>query len=312
MPGTLIDGKAESMKVKEEIKAEIDEIRAAGAPDFSPGLAIIQVGDRKDSNVYIRNKLKAAEAVGIHATHHKLPADTSQAALEATIHQLNGDPTVHGMILQLPLDTTQTIDSDAVIEQIHGSKDVDGLTLLNAGRLARNVKGDVIVPCTPNGCLRLIRSTGVTIQGANVVVVGRSHIVGGPASALLRNHNATVSTAHSRTQNLPDLCRSADILLVAIGQPLMIKADWVKPGAVVIDCGINVLEGQGEGGKNKLVGDVDYEAVKDVAGFISPVPGGVGPMTVAMLLRNTLDQAKKSLNASDVRSTESNARCTLS
>uniref|UniRef100_A0A914X3W4 C-1-tetrahydrofolate synthase, cytoplasmic n=1 Tax=Plectus sambesii TaxID=2011161 RepID=A0A914X3W4_9BILA len=293
----LISGNDISKEVRDEIKAEIDKIRAKPEhADFTPGLAIIQVGDRSDSNVYIRNKLKKAEEVGIRAVHIKLPPSTTQDQLEAEIDRLNADDAIDGMIVQLPLETTSPIDSDSVIDRIDQRKDVDGLTRENAGRLARGELEGTIIPCTPRGCLYLVqKATGDEnyVRGKKVVVIGRSKIVGSPAAALFMWHHATTTICHSRTANLKEECLQADVLVVAIGQALKVKGDWIKPGAVVIDCGINVLENEGANGKNKMVGDVDFESAKEVAGYITPVPGGVGPMTIAMLLKNTLDQARK-------------------
>ncbi|VDO94273.1 unnamed protein product [Soboliphyme baturini] len=257
--------------------------------DFRPGLAIVQVGDRSDSNVYIRNKLKAAQEVGIRAELLKLSSDITQAALAAKIRQLNDSNYVHGIIVQLPLQCENLIDTDAVVNLIDPAKDVDGLTILNAGRLSRGLLNDTIIPGTPRGCFELVRSTGCDVTGKSVVVVGRSKIVGSPAYSLFMWNHATVTTCHSRTKNLPEVCQGADILIVAIGKPQMIKGEWIKKGAIVIDCGIN----PSPTGDKKIVGDVDFESTKEKASFITPVPGGVGPMTVAMLMQNTLDQAKK-------------------
>lgn len=298
MVGALIDGKAEAAKVRSEVAAEVERIRASSDPDFTPGLAIVQVGDRCDSGVYIRNKLRAAEKAQIKASHHQLPATASESEVAALIRKLNADASVHGIILQLPLETSEPMNADALTELIAVEKDVDGLTETNAGRLARNDPA-AVVPCTPKGCLRLLQTTGVKMEGARALVIGRSAIVGAPAALLLRHNDATVTVAHSRSKDLPQLCKEADILLVGIGKAEMIKGDWLKPGVVVIDCGINVLKGAGEGGKDKLVGDVEFASAKEVASHITPVPGGVGPMTVAMLLRNTLQaaiQAKKTVS----------------
>uniref|UniRef100_A0AC34Q1T1 Formate--tetrahydrofolate ligase n=2 Tax=Panagrolaimus sp. JU765 TaxID=591449 RepID=A0AC34Q1T1_9BILA len=287
----LIDGKAASASIVENIKKELAAVKAEHA-DFTPCLAIVQVGDRSDSNVYISNKVKQAKEVGMTAKLVKLPSSITQTELEREIDALNDDYTVDGIIVQLPLDTENVIDADGVIDRIAHCKDVDGLTRENAGRLARGELENAIFPCTPFGCLHLVKEAlgGLDkIAGKKVVVIGRSKIVGSPAASLFMWHHATVTICHSKTANLKEQCLSADILIVAIGRSKYVKADWVKPGAVVIDCGINV-EINGDG-KRVLTGDVDFEAVKNVASFITPVPGGVGPMTVAMLMRNTFNQA---------------------
>ncbi|MFH4980360.1 hypothetical protein AB6A40_007069 [Gnathostoma spinigerum] len=290
----LVNGTEISAQLTKSLSEQLQSIRSKH-PDFIPGLAIVQVGDRSDSNVYIRNKLKRAKDIGIHAELVKLPSEISESDLENTIDRLNADDKIDGIIVQLPLDTKNPIDADAVIDRIHPMKDVDGLTRINAGRLARGELERTVLPCTPYGCLHLVlTATGDKefIKGKQVVVVGRSKIVGSPAAALFMWHHGTTTICHSRTTDLKAECRKADILIVAIGKPKLIKGDWVKPGAVVIDCGINVIEGENGNGK-KLLGDVDFEEARKVAGYITPVPGGVGPMTVAMLMKNTLDQAVK-------------------
>jgi len=287
----LINGKEISDKVVKAVGEELLKQKATH-PDFNACLAIVQVGNRSDSNVYIRNKLKKASDIGMGARMVSLGEEITQAELEAEIDSLNNDPEVDGIIVQLPLDCVNKIDADAVIDRISHQKDVDGLTRENAGRLMRGELDRTIFPCTPYGCLHLVQeATGDKnfVQGKRVVVLGRSKIVGMPAAALFLWHHGTVTICHSKTENLPEVCRSADILIVAIGKTKFVKGDWVKPGAVVIDCGINVEEL--EGGKRKLYGDVDFEAAKEVASHITPVPGGVGPMTVAMLIKNTYLQA---------------------
>uniref|UniRef100_A0AC34GWN8 C-1-tetrahydrofolate synthase, cytoplasmic n=1 Tax=Panagrolaimus sp. ES5 TaxID=591445 RepID=A0AC34GWN8_9BILA len=287
----LIDGKAVSAKVLEGIKNDLDAVKK-DHPSFIPCLAIVQVGGREDSNVYISNKTKRAADVGIAARHIKLPKSTTQIELQREIDLLNADYDVDGIIVQLPLDSDETID-DGVIDRIVHDKDVDGLTRENAGRLIRGELDSVIFPCTPYGCLHLVKDAlggdVSKIAGKKVVVIGRSKIVGAPAAALFMWHHATVTTCHSRTVDLKEQCLQADILVVAIGKSKYVKGDWVKPGAIVIDCGINV-EVTSEG-KRILTGDVDFHEAKKHASFITPVPGGVGPMTVAMLLKNTFDQA---------------------
>jgi len=288
---TLIDGKAISKEVLQSVADELAKIHES-QPTFRPGLAIVQVGNRSDSNVYIKNKMARAAEVGIGAQLVKLDSSIGQEQLEQKIRELNADNNVDGIIVQLPLDCENSIDSDTVIDMIDQSKDVDGLTRENAGRLMRGELKSTIFPCTPYGCLHLVqKATGDPdyVKGKDVVVVGRSKIVGSPAAALFMWHHGTTTICHSRTANLKEHCRRADILVVAIGQERLIKGDWIKPGAVVIDCGINVRELPN--GKRQLLGDVDFEEAQKVAGYITPVPGGVGPMTVAMLVRNTFQQA---------------------
>ncbi|KAE9553909.1 hypothetical protein FO519_002898 [Halicephalobus sp. NKZ332] len=287
----LIDGKAVAANVTENLKQDLISIRQKN-PTFTPCLAIVQVGNRSDSDVYISNKMKRAKEIGMDSKLVKLPPSTTQAQLEKEIDALNNDYNIDGIIVQLPLDTENTIDADSVIDRISHAKDVDGLTRENAGRLARGELENCIFPCTPYGCLHLVKEAlgdVSKVAGKKVVVIGRSKIVGSPAAALFMWHHATVTICHSKTANLKEECEKADILIVAIGRSKYVKRDWVKPGAVVIDCGINV-EVNAEG-KNKLTGDVDFQAAKEVASHITPVPGGVGPMTVAMLMKNTFDQA---------------------
>jgi methylenetetrahydrofolate dehydrogenase (NADP+)/methenyltetrahydrofolate cyclohydrolase/formyltetrahydrofolate synthetase len=250
----------------------------------------VQVGNRDDSNIYIRNKLKTAQDCGIDAHHFKFEASASEIEVIERVKELNNNQKIHGIIVQLPFDSEHNIDSDKIVNTVLPSKDVDGLNSVNAGKILHGQLSDAFVPCTPKGCLELIKSTGVSIPGKNAVVLGRSKLVGSPMANLLKNSDATVTICHSKTQNLPAICREADILVVAIGRPRYVKADWIKPGSVVIDCGINSIK---EGEKNKICGDVDYEPAKSVPGHITPVPGGVGPMTVTMLLLNTLESAKK-------------------
>jgi methylenetetrahydrofolate dehydrogenase (NADP+)/methenyltetrahydrofolate cyclohydrolase len=251
-----------------------------------PGLAVVLVGDDPASAVYVRNKLKATTECGLKSFEHILPADTSEADVLALVGQLNADPAVHGILVQLPLP--KQIDADKVIGLIDPDKDVDGLHPVNAGRLSIGLPG--FVPCTPRGAAILIDRVLTNLAGKHAVVIGRSHLVGKPMAQLLLQKNATVTIAHSKTVDLPALCRTADVLVAAVGRPLMVKGDWVKPGAVVIDVGINRIEVDGKG---KLVGDVDFASVAEVAGFITPVPKGVGPMTIACLMLNTLDSAAR-------------------
>jgi methylenetetrahydrofolate dehydrogenase (NADP+) / methenyltetrahydrofolate cyclohydrolase len=265
--------------VRERVAAEVPDVaERLGRP---PGLATVLVGDDPASHVYVRSKRQACEEAGITSIHRELPADSSQEELIATVGELNAAEGVDGILVQLPLP--EGIDQDAVVDRIDVSKDVDGLTAASAGLLAQGRPG--LVPCTPAGTMELLAEAGAEVEGADAVIVGRSILVGRPLSALLLNANATVTVCHSRTRDLAGTCRRADILVAAVGRPKFVQADWVKPGATVIDVGINRTD-------DGLVGDVDYEAASEVAGAITPVPGGVGPMTIAMLLSNTLQAAR--------------------
>jgi len=278
----IIDGKAFAESLRTAIAAEV-----AGL-SFTPGLAVVLVGEDPASKVYVQNKAKQTVEVGMRSFEHRLPGDTSQADLLALVETLNADADVHGILVQLPLP--KHLDADAIIAAISPEKDVDGLTVINAGRLAAGLPG--LVPCTPLGCLLLLQDRLGDLTGLNAVVVGRSNLVGKPIAQLLLQQNCTVTIAHSKTRNLPELCRSADILIAAVGRPEMIQGDWIKPGAAVIDVGINRVPGT-QPGKTKLVGDVAFAGAEKNAGLITPVPGGVGPMTIACLLRNTLTAAKR-------------------
>jgi methylenetetrahydrofolate dehydrogenase (NADP+)/methenyltetrahydrofolate cyclohydrolase len=280
---TIIDGKAFAATLREKVAAMVPAFEVAAGR--KPGLTVVIVGEDPASQVYVRSKGKATEAAGMLSTTHRLPETVSQDALLALVGQLNADPTVDGILVQLPLP--KHIDERTVIATIDPDKDVDGFHVVNVGRLA--VGQDGFVPCTPLGCALLLEDRLGDLSGLNAVVVGRSNIVGKPMAQLLIARNCTVTVAHSRTKDLPDVCRRADILVAAVGRPEMIKRDWIKPGATVIDVGINRVD-NGEGG-TKLVGDVDFADAQDVAGAITPVPGGVGPMTIAVLLRNTLVSA---------------------
>ncbi len=281
MQATLIDGKALAATQLSQIQAEVADLAQRGAPQ--PCLAVILVGEDPASEVYVRNKLRQCEQTGIRSQCHRLPVETAQPALLGLLARLNADPGVHGILVQLPLPPQ--IDEGAVIAAIDPAKDVDGFHPENMGRLLAGDPG-VLVPCTPQGCLLMLKSVmGETLAGQHLVVVGRSNIVGKPAALLALQQHCTVTIVHSRTRDIAALCRLADILIVAVGQPELVTADWVKPGAVVLDVGINRVEREGQA---KLVGDVAFEAVSAVAGAITPVPGGVGPMTIACLLRNTL------------------------
>jgi len=287
---TVLSGKELSAEIREQLKKKVEEIKN-NDPNFKPGLVIVQVGGREDSNVYIRMKLKAAEEIGINASCLKLSRNISQMELLSKIRGLNENPSVHGIIVQMPLDSDQEIDSHLVTDAVLPSKDVDGLCTINEGRVATGDLQSGFLPCTPNGCIKLIEKSGVKVAGSTAVVVGRSKIVGTPASELLKWMNATVTVCHSKTKDLAAVCRTADILVVAVGRPEMVKKDWVKPGAVVIDCGINSIPDSTKKSGQRLVGDVAYGEVSEVAGQITPVPGGVGPMTVCMLMYNTVQSA---------------------
>lgn len=276
----IIDGKSFAAKLRSAIAADVATL------SFKPGLAVVLVGEDPASKVYVTNKAQQTKEMGMESFKHELPASTSQAELLALVQQLNANPAVHGILVQLPLP--KHLNADEIIAAISPQKDVDGLTIANAGRLALGLKG--LVPCTPLGCLLLLEDKIPDMTGLNVVVIGRSHLVGKPIAQLLLQKNCTVTIAHSKTKDLAGLCRTADILIAAVGRPEMVKGDWVKPGAVVIDVGINRVPT--ENGKTKLVGDVAFAEAEKQASFITPVPGGVGPMTIACLLRNTLTAAK--------------------
>lgn len=276
MSAALIDGKAHAQALRDRIGAAVARLSRA------PGLAVVLVGEDPASAVYVRAKGKACREAGMASFEHRLPADTTQHALLAVVRKLNADPHVDGILVQLPLPPQ--IDANAVIAAIDPEKDVDGFHPINVGRLASGLPG--FVPCTPLGCLMLLQDTLGDLSGLDAVVVGRSNIVGKPMAQLLLGANATVTVAHSRSRDLPALCRRADILVAAVGRPEMIRGDWVKPGATVIDVGINRVEG-------RLVGDVAFDEAASHAGAITPVPGGVGPMTIACLLQNTLTAAER-------------------
>lgn len=278
MSGTLIDGKAFSADVRARVADHVVKLKEQG---ITPGLAVVLVGEDPASEVYVRNKGIQTREAGMNSYEHKLPADTTQDALMALIAQLNTDPAVHGILVQLPLP--DHLDSEAVLNAIEPAKDVDGFHILNVGLLATGQKS--MVACTPLGCLMMLRDRLGDLSGLNAVIVGRSNIVGKPMAQLLLRDSCTVTIAHSRTRDLGEVCRRADILVAAVGRPRMIPGDWIKPGATVIDVGINRIE---EDGKTRLVGDVDFDSAREVAGAITPVPGGVGPMTIACLLANTL------------------------
>ncbi len=282
----IIDGKAVAEDVVATVKREAAALAARAGT--VPGLAVVLVGEDPASQVYVASKSKRAKECGFHSEQHTLPAETSEAGLLALVGQLNADPAIHGILVQLPLPGH--IDAGAVIQAIAPDKDVDGFTFVNVGRLGTGEIGSAFVPCTPAGSMLLIeRVHGRDLSGLNAVVVGRSNIVGKPMASLLLAANATVTVAHSRTRDLPALCRTADILVAAVGRPEMIRGDWVKEGATVIDVGINRIPAPEKGeDKTRLVGDVAFAEASARAGAITPVPGGVGPMTIAMLMANTL------------------------
>jgi methylenetetrahydrofolate dehydrogenase (NADP+) / methenyltetrahydrofolate cyclohydrolase len=284
MSAEIIDGKAIAGEVRREVGDEVAAWVAAG--NDPPGLATVLVGEDPASAVYVSNKQKATHEVGMRGFDHRLPADTPQDDVEALLAELNGDPRVSGILLQLP--TPRHIDGSGLTWMIDPAKDVDGLTPVSAGLLAKGRPG--LRPCTPAGCIELLDRHGVELEGAEAVVVGRSDLVGKPVAQMLLARHATVTICHSRTRDLPDVCRRADVLVAAVGRPRMIGGDWIRKGATVIDVGINRTE-------DGLAGDVEFESARERAGRITPVPGGVGPMTIAMLLRNTLQAARAQAGA---------------
>ncbi|MBN9525223.1 MAG: bifunctional methylenetetrahydrofolate dehydrogenase/methenyltetrahydrofolate cyclohydrolase FolD [Alphaproteobacteria bacterium] len=284
MTATLIDGKARAAALRARVKDAA--ARFAARAGRAPGLAVVLVGADPASEVYVRSKGRATVEAGMVSREIKLDASTTEAELLAVVAGLNADPAIDGILVQLPLP--RQIDANLVIAAIDPAKDVDGFHPINVGRLWLGQQA--LVPCTPTGCVMLARETLPRLAGLNAVVVGRSNIVGKPVAALLLAESCTVTIAHSRTADLPALCRSADILVAAVGQPEMIKGDWIKPGALVLDVGVNRVPGA-EPGKTRLVGDVDFAAAVEVAGQITPVPGGIGPMTIACLLDNTITAA---------------------
>ena len=282
MAAQLLDGKAMSAELREELALRVQRLKGKGV---TPGLAVILVGDDPASQIYVKNKELGCQQVGIHSVTIRLPETASQAELEAQIDKLNADASIHGILVQLPLP--QGLDEAAALARILPEKDVDGFHLLNAGRLFTGQQG--VVACTPKGAMEMLHRTGIDLSGKEAVVVGRSNIVGKPMAMLLLQENATVTICHSRTANLAEHTRRADVLVAAVGKPRFITADMVKPGAVVIDVGINRVDG-------KVVGDVDFDAVREVASWITPVPGGVGRMTITMLLANTIEAAERTVS----------------
>ena len=288
MSATIIDGKAIASATQDEIKIRVDQLIEQGV---RPGLAVILVGDNPASQVYVRNKVNACEQAGFHSAKFTFAADVAPQRVLDKIAELNADPKIHGILVQLPLP--RQFDADAVLDAIAAEKDVDGFRAENVGALMQGQP--CFIPCTPYGVMKFFEDAGIALKGKEAVVVGRSNIVGKPMAMLLLHAGATVTICHSQTRDLAEHCRRADILVAAVGRPRMITGDMVKPGAVVIDVGINRLQDGPEAGK--LCGDVDFASVKDVASFITPVPGGVGPMTITMLLANTLESAERALNA---------------
>jgi methylenetetrahydrofolate dehydrogenase (NADP+)/methenyltetrahydrofolate cyclohydrolase len=291
MPAQVIDAKLHAERIRDEVAAEVARLKAQHG--IQPGLAVVLVGEDPASQVYVRSKGEKSLAVGMHSVTHLLPEDTAQADLEALVAQLNADPSIHGILVQMPLP--RHLDEKRVIAAIDPDKDVDGLHVVNAGRLASGLPA--LVPCTPLGCLMLLKATLGDLSGKRAVVIGRSQLVGKPVAQLLLQADCTVTIAHSRTTDLPGVCREADILVAAVGRPRMVRGDWIKPGAAVIDVGINRVPFddpiKAAEGKTKLVGDVHYKEALEVAGWVTPVPGGVGLMTVAVLLQNTVTAAKR-------------------
>ena len=283
MTARIIDGKAVAGGLRAKVAAETARLQAEHG--IVPGLAVVLVGQNPASEVYVRSKSKAVAEAGMRAFDRKLAADTSQAELVNVVTALNADPSVHGILVQLPLPPQ--IDSHVILAAIDPAKDVDGFHPMNVGRLATGLPA--LAPCTPVGCIRLAREVHTSLAGMEAVVIGRSNIVGKPLVQLLLNENATVTVAHSKTRDLPAVCRRSDLVFAAIGRPQMIRGDWIKPGATVVDVGINRIPG--DGGKSRIVGDVAFDEAVQVAGAITPVPGGVGPMTIACLLVNTLQAA---------------------
>ena len=289
MTATLIDGTATAATIYDEITAEVAELKEKYG--VTPGLATVLVGENPASQSYVRSKQRRCEKVGFYSIGENLSADASEEEVLSLVERLNADPATHGILVQLPLP--KHIDEERILSAISLEKDVDGFHPVNIGRLAMKGRDPLFVPCTPAGCIELLDRYGVSIEGAEAVVLGRSNIVGLPVSMLLLHRNATITICHSRTKDLPAACRKADILIAAVGRPEMVTAEWVKPGAAVIDVGINRVDDPTAPRGYRLVGDVDFDDVNRVAGYLTPVPGGVGPMTIAMLMSNTLRGAKR-------------------
>jgi methylenetetrahydrofolate dehydrogenase (NADP+)/methenyltetrahydrofolate cyclohydrolase len=288
MSGQIIDGKVLAERLRRQIAEDVEAMVAGGRP--RPGLATVLVGENPASQVYVRAKQRACDQVGIESFGFALPATASQEEVEQLIQELNADPRVNGILVQLPLPPG--LDEEQVLNTVRIEKDVDGFHPLNIGRLARKGRDPLFVPNTPAAVLRMLDQTGVRLEGANAVVLGRSNLVGMPVALLLVRHNATVTICHSHSHNLAEIARQADVLIAAMGRPKVVRGDWVRPGAVVIDVGVNRVEDPSQPRGYRLVGDVAFEQVKEVASALTPVPGGVGPMTTAMLLKNTVRAAK--------------------
>ena len=282
VPAKIIDGKAVAKKIREDIKEEVEKLKQEG---IHPGLAVVLAGNNPASMIYVKNKGEACRSAGIYSEEHRLPEDTSESALIELIEKLNNDPQIHGILVQLPLP--DHINKDLILTSISPEKDVDGFHEINMGRLLTGRNG--LAPCTPLGIIKLLDHYHIPIEGRFAVILGRSNIVGKPVAIMLLHRNATVAICHTRTKNLTEICKMADILIAAAGRPGMITGDMIKEGAVVIDVGINRSD------NGKLTGDVDFDSASEKAGWITPVPGGVGPMTIAMLLNNTVKAAKMSL-----------------
>ena len=291
MTAAIIDGKAIAEKVRQEVRQAVARMKEDHG--YTPGLATVLVGENPASATYVRSKRKTCEELGIRSIGHELPADATQQQVEKLVADLSANPNVNGILVQLPLP--KHLDEEAVLNTISIEKDVDGFHPVNIGRLAMKGRDPLFIPCTPYGCIVLLEESGIPLRGADAVVVGRSNIVGLPVAMLLQKRDATVTICHSRTRNLADRIRQADIVIAAIGQMEMITGDMIKPGAAVIDVGINQKPDPTAKRGYRLVGDVDFESAKEVAGAITPVPGGVGPMTIAMLMKNTLRAAEIAL-----------------
>ena len=290
MTAKIIDGKAIGAQVRANVASEVAKMIEAGLQP--PGLATVLVGENPASQIYVSMKQKTCAELGINSFGHVLSENVTQDELEGLVKELNADPRVNGILVQLPLPSG--LDEERVLNAISLEKDVDGFHPINIGRLAQKGRDPLFVPCTPDGCIYLLDQMGVPLEGVNATVLGRSNIVGMPVALLLVRRNATVTICHSRTKNLPDVVREADVLIAAVGRAQMVRGDWVKPGAVVIDVGTNRIDDPTHPKGSRLVGDVAFDEVKEVASAITPVPGGVGPMTIAMLMRNTLRAAKLS------------------
>jgi 5,10-methylene-tetrahydrofolate dehydrogenase/methenyl tetrahydrofolate cyclohydrolase len=288
MTAQIIDGKAIAEQVRTKVAEDVAAMVADGLP--RPGLATVLVGENPASQLYVSSKQKSCAEVGIESFGHNLPASIPQAELEELVRTLNADPRVNGILVQLPLPAG--LDEEKVLRTISIEKDVDGFHPINIGRLAQKGREPMFVPCTPAGVMYMLETLGVKLEGANAVVLGRSNIVGMPVALLLVKANATVTICHSRSKDLPGICRQADVLVAAVGKAMMVRGDWIKPGAVVIDVGTNRIPDATKKSGSRLVGDVCFEEAREVAGAITPVPGGVGPMTIALLLRNTAHAAK--------------------